>query len=526
MNHPEVRLSAEHTRAVNRTRRIINQEDANEPVEALGMDIDRWLDHRFDLMAAEECQIDTVAWDIGLMEDSYSVYDSEFLPPVDYHGLAKWRKQGVNWVDALVGRCHQLGIEAWWNARISEVDAPQPFVPCPHDDPRRQNYLKQQHPDWTLQCWWPQGLWNLASPGLREHKLKVLRELLEKHDLDGLQLDFARHTPCLPPGKEWQMRDCITEFVRMVRFLLLELEQKKGKPLLLSVRVAETIPGCHMDGMEVDRWAAEQLVDIFTLGGRTSTVDVASFREITEGTNIKICPQFDGHHTNDGYYGASTEYLRGVFANWQAQGADSVGVFNWTCAREEAYDLLGLPPVMKSAPQKQMLFEAGSAETMAGKSKQYAVERKGGYPWAGNYLYRNDNKPLPFTISALTNPLPLYVYEDVSEAGDIDTIELAVVLSPILSAEAVQVDFNGTVLACNDADPNWKDGQIYGDKPQPSAGAVTCYGIDPEQQLTKLYFPVPADIVTAGQNIINVKLRDSSAATAVTVEKVELTIAR
>ena len=47
--------------------------------------------------------------------------------------------------------------------------------------------LKLAHPDWVVPAsWWPQGLWNLEAPGLREYKVAVLRELATRYDFDGI----------------------------------------------------------------------------------------------------------------------------------------------------------------------------------------------------------------------------------------------------------------------------------------------------------------------------------------------------
>src|SRR5262249_4916196 len=143
--------------------------------------------------------------------------------------------------------------------------------------------VKAAHPDWVIRSWWWQGLWNAASPGLREYKLRILREIAENFDFDGIQIDFARHIPCLPPGKQWEHRDHPTEFMRGLRRMLLEVEKKRGKPFLLAVKVPETLKGCRIDGFDVEIWAKENLVDIFTLGSRSITVDVAAFRGITAG---------------------------------------------------------------------------------------------------------------------------------------------------------------------------------------------------------------------------------------------------
>ena len=80
-------------------------------------------------------------------------------------------------------------------------------------------------------------------PGVRELKVRILRELPENYDFDGFQIDFARHVPCLPPGRRWELRDQVTEFVRMVRLMLLEVAQNRWRPLLLAARVP-----CNLEG--------------------------------------------------------------------------------------------------------------------------------------------------------------------------------------------------------------------------------------------------------------------------------------
>ena len=521
-------LDSRHVKAVERRRRIINQEDANEPGAALGMDIEKWIEHRFDLIDTPGCQIDTIFWDIGFSEDSYAIHlNSKLLPPLDHAGHNKWREQGIDWVKVLIDESHKRNLEAFWNHRICPVDMPQPFDGNPpHDDPSRDNYLKKANPDWINKCWWPQGLWNMANPELRKHKLKFLRELIELYDLDGFQLDFARHSPCLPLGREWENRDHVTEFIRQIRTMLLEVEKQKNKAILLAVRVGETIPGCHADGFEVEKWAKENLVDIFVLGGRTAEVDIESFKKITKGKNIKICPSFDGHHTNDGYYSPPVEYFRGVFSNWWAKGADSVSVFNWTCAHEEKYDELSLPSAMKSPSQRQALFEIGTSETMSDKEKMYAVERRGGYPWAGNYLYRNDDKPLPFTISRdqTKGEFPIFIQEEFVAVDY--SAQLDVMLWKVSREDIVGIFLNGISLKITDVNNEYEDGEVYFDKPQPTCGfmAWSDLPVTPEYKLLKVSCPVNPDFLLQGKNCLKISFHSKIAEKKATVEKIELSL--
>ena len=133
-------------------------------------------------------------------------------------------------------------LEVFWSHRISEVEMNEEGTGAGWEN--KPHPIKQAHPDWVIKSWWKQGLWNLAVPGVRELKLRILCELEENYDFDGFQLDFARHVPCLPPGRQWELRDHVTEFVRMVRVMLMEVAKRRKWPLLLAARVPCNLEGC------------------------------------------------------------------------------------------------------------------------------------------------------------------------------------------------------------------------------------------------------------------------------------------
>ena len=174
-----------------------------------------------------------------------------------------------------------------------------------------------------------------------------------------MEIDFARVCPVLPPGQQWENRDAVTDFMRSVRSMLLRVGERRGRPCLLAARVPENLVGCRMDGLDVETWAREELVDIFTLGCRSFDVDVAAFRRITEGTHIRLYPVLDDHHSTDGYRFPPIEVFRGVMANWLHQGADGLQTFNFAYARSETLEKYGMrdtwtgwtdaPPVLPRA---------------------------------------------------------------------------------------------------------------------------------------------------------------------------------
>ena len=78
----------------------------------------------------------------------------------------------------------------------------------------------------------------------------------------------------LPIGRQWENRHHLTQFVRSVRAMLQALARKRGRPFLLAIRLSHRIESCHFDGIDVETWAREGLVDMFVLGTRSLDVDV------------------------------------------------------------------------------------------------------------------------------------------------------------------------------------------------------------------------------------------------------------
>ena len=189
----------------------ILQEDAICPIDLLLDDEltpERYIESRFNHFPTEN--ISAIIWDCGLESEAWQMYLKGTLPVRDVSTILRWAADGIDYLELLESETRKQGMLALWNHRISEVDLPHPLNSKTHNlqvrnRQYRGNYLKRKHPDWVIPGWpapgAEQGLWNLANPELRKHKVNVLREIAENYRLDGFQLDFARHTPCLPVGR-------------------------------------------------------------------------------------------------------------------------------------------------------------------------------------------------------------------------------------------------------------------------------------------------------------------------------------
>ncbi len=341
--------------------------------------------------------------------DWFSVYESEVLPMRHNQFLDRLREGGVDIIARHISAFRKRGKECWITHRISEVDV---------DMQQNPHTVKNDHPDWFIPAF-DRLMNNMSVPELCEHKIRVLSELVEKYDIDGLDIDFERHTPILPPGKQWEMRECVTDFMRSLRRMTLEIAQKKGRVIMLSARVPDCLLGAHEDGLDVERWIDEELIDGLTLGSRSFDVHAEEFRALSSEIFIYGC--YDPHHTVDGYTFPPLSLIHGVWHSHLSRGADGVEYFNWS--GEGKWDVIDkyikkydLDRVRDGYVKYAHDDFTGANDTafLRRADKTYPVERRGGYPWGVGYGNMNAHSPLPMRIDG-EGEVKLYVSDRVSD---------------------------------------------------------------------------------------------------------------
>ena len=435
-------ISDAHAEAVQRPRRLVLNFDALlvDP-DAYAGGVDEIVSRRFTFIDDPGIRVDSIWW--NWCEGNVAPYPSRFLPRYNVPGYLRWFDEGVDIVRIFEEETRRRGIEVFYSHRMNGGD----------NDPQYQEGrgsflddldnlykvpVKEAHPDWLLEVdTHPNGLWNFAVPGVRRYALDILTEIAGEYGFDGLELDFARMTPVLPPGEGWLLRDCLTEFMRSVRAMTLEVERRRGRPFLLAARVPENLPGCHFDGIDVETWVGERLIDILALGVRSFDVDVAAFRALTGDEPIKLYCALDDHHSSDGYCAPPIEVLRGVASNWRQQGADGIQTFNFKYEPDPGEPCWQL--------HRQFYRELSAPGGMAGLDKTFVRQRRGGghgaeiIPFAEEWEtprrgYHNTNMlaPLPAPLAGdgrTDTLLILRVGEDVgAEAARLDRVELRLAL--------------------------------------------------------------------------------------------------
>ena len=428
------RLFAEHIAAIERERRVVVNFDAFPSMMHLpSIDVEQMKAALFEFIDDPRTRIDSVWWNFTEGNEAY--WPSKVLPFIEAPPYGEWAETGFDPVQTLLDETRRRGLETFFSYRINGSD---------NDVPGRTPKLamKEEHPDWLIHTWNKtigdasgerlNGYWNFSVEGVRDYKLSILEEIAEQYDYDGMEIDFARVCPVLPPGRQWESRGALTEFMRALRSMLLRVGDSRERPFLLAARVPENLVGCHMDGLDVETWVRERLVDIFTLGCRSYDVDIAAFRRITQGTHIRLYPALDDHHSTDGYQFPPIEVFRGVMANWLHQGADGLQAFNFAYARSETLEKYGMRDMWPGWPTHLQFYrELADVDAMMEHSKVFVAQRRGGghgpfvvpnpEDWiTPRWMYFNTNMfaPLPVALDPegrADTLLQVYVGEEVPD---------------------------------------------------------------------------------------------------------------
>ncbi|NOX55120.1 MAG: hypothetical protein GXP27_11930 [Planctomycetes bacterium] len=182
----------------------------------------------------------------------------------------------------VIDRARAKGLETFITFRLNEVH----WVDKPDEFPINLLLSKfwREHPQWRIgqpgdplsqlhrdilgprtspvvARWLPGGL-NFAVPEVRARRLAQLRECCQRFDIDGLDLDFQRFPMYFRPGEEAANLKTMTAWIADVREMIRAVAKKRGRPILLSVRVMARPEQSLGLGLDPFDWAKRGLIDI------------------------------------------------------------------------------------------------------------------------------------------------------------------------------------------------------------------------------------------------------------------------
>ena len=407
---------------------IYNWDGAPHGYSAAGQSMEEFVELTYDPVA--DTQVGALFWCMG---EHSARWQSETLEQVgDIHGrryensaayhhtenIRRMEERGEDPQAALIERGHELGISVYASLRVNDnhFDGAQvsDLAALHHTE---LTELRRQHPEWLLgerTSEWFALSWNMSIPEVRQHRLDHLREICERHDWDGIELDWQRHPFHLPEDDAWRLRYTLTDLQRAARQLTRDIGQRRGRPLHLAVRVAGSLESCRRIGYDIPAWVDEDLCDIVIPAGAAATdpsLDISAFVELCRPKGIAVYGGFDGGlpepwvGPEDGVYKDQLR-TRAIASRYRPAGADGIYAFNWHADADR---------------RRLLLTQIGSQDTLQATDRVYAATHRflvyeG--QWRGAYrpdrLLGQVPVPLRQTLTEVGPVVDLMVVDDFS----------------------------------------------------------------------------------------------------------------
>ncbi|HAW32901.1 MAG TPA: hypothetical protein DCY03_33125 [Planctomycetaceae bacterium] len=370
-------MQAARQKAAWKKRRIIFNNDGNEPVYSLKEATPQaLLDVRTSPLKGS--QVDAIfycTWSSGF---SYFTHDTkvgnvftETANKLSNNKTAELIQNGHDPLTVMSDWCKGNDIELFWSFRMNDThDASSAWY-----GPLLFPPLKKEHPEWLVGSAKERpknGRWtavDFTHEEICDLAYRYVEEVCRNYDVDGVELDFFRHLNYFkrvswgePAGNLELSR--LNDLMRRIRTMADEVGHQRGRPILIAIRVPDSVEYARVLGLDVETWLKEDLVDIMTVTGYfrlnpwKESVELGHKYQVPVYAGLSESRQKD-QRARKVY--ASTEGFRGRAMNAWSQGIDGIYLFNSFNPRHPLWRELGDPTQLQSLPKVYFTSARGYA---------------------------------------------------------------------------------------------------------------------------------------------------------------------
>ena len=276
-------------------------------------------------------------------------------------------EQGLDPVAMETEFCHEHGIECFCSFRMNDIHDGWAAWYSHH----LFNPLKRERRNWLVGDGTPgvpgnnnpYGSWTAVDYGreeVRDLAVAFVDEVCTKFDLDGVELDFCRHYVYFKSqawGRDVSPEETamMTDMMRKVRSVVEEHSVRRGRPILLAVRVPDSDGYRRAMGLDLGAWLAQDYVDMVAVSDYWRMTAWEMNVELVHRYGKKVYACLSESRERDKTACAlrnSIECYRARVMQALKAGVDGIYLFNaQDVSNETLYNELGDAAVLRALPK-------------------------------------------------------------------------------------------------------------------------------------------------------------------------------
>ncbi len=245
-------------------------------------------------------------------------------------GALRWRRPhmifkeyGLDPVQIFIDQTTKNGIRPWATFRMNDCHPPR-IATAMYAEAVENGQVVGESYGYYRHCF------DFAYPKYRNAVRDLIKEVFDKYDFFGLELDFMREPYCYDYKNNPDCHKMMIEYLREIKSIMLEAEKRVGHEIKILIRVPSTPIASLQFGFDVKTMADEGLIDAVTPTPRWRTSDsgipVREWKELV-CDKIPVIPGIE--YLNLEYTYTDVNMAKGYFASFFGQGADGSYLYNF-----------------------------------------------------------------------------------------------------------------------------------------------------------------------------------------------------
>lgn len=264
--------------------------------------------------------------------------------------------QGTDSLEIMTKFGHEQNIEVFWSMRMNDThDSSNPNLFCKWKEEHPEYLVGQKDKKLPYGC----NRWSSVDygvPAVREKVFRIFEEVCTHYDIDGIEMDFFRHPVLFKPqmtGNPVTQSHCdmLTDLIRRVRKMTDTLAAKRRRPILIAIRIPDSVGYCKALGIDLITWLGEDLVDIINGGGYFKLEPWENLVALGKKYNVPVYACLVARRLMDGGQAEAKTAIkkwRGEALNAWKAGVNGIYTFNRFDPTDPIFRELGDPTLLET----------------------------------------------------------------------------------------------------------------------------------------------------------------------------------